>query len=142
MTTATKPTSKPAGWRAVFPHPVLSLQLGITWLVLSHSVELVHWLSALLLAWAVPKLIHPFLGEAARLHWPSLVRLVGVLGNTFFSSTAKNSGVVDYSDYKLGADVSLGDGYTFGVAYVGATKKGTYGDINKSRLVLTLSKAM
>ena len=87
MTTATKPTSspsgkptgKPTGWRAVFPHPVLSLQLGITWLVLSHSLELVHWLSALLLAWAVPKIIHPFLGEAARLHWPSLVRLVGVV---------------------------------------------------------------
>jgi multicomponent K+:H+ antiporter subunit E len=72
-------TSKPTGWRAVFPHPVLSLQLGITWIVLSHSLELVHWLSALLLAWAVPRLIHPFLGEAARLHWPSLVRLVGVV---------------------------------------------------------------
>lgn len=70
---------KPSEWRAVFPHPVLSLQLGISWLVLSHSVALVHWLTALLLAWIVPRMLHPFLGEAARLHWPSLVRLVAVV---------------------------------------------------------------
>lgn len=74
-----KTATKPSGWRSVFPHPVLSLQLGISWLVLSHSVALVHWLTALLLAWIVPRMLHPFLGEAARLHWPSLVRLVAVV---------------------------------------------------------------
>jgi multicomponent K+:H+ antiporter subunit E len=72
-------TPKPSGWRAVFPHPVLSMQLGISWLVLAHSLALVHWLSALLLAWGVPRLLHPFLGPAVRLHWPSLLRLMAVV---------------------------------------------------------------
>lgn len=72
-------SASPSGWRKVFPHPVLSLQLGITWLVLSHSIALVHWLSALLIAWLVPRLLAPFLGDASRLHWPSLVRLLLVV---------------------------------------------------------------
>ncbi|HMN91682.1 MAG TPA: Na+/H+ antiporter subunit E [Hydrogenophaga sp.] len=62
--------------RRWFPHPVLSLQLGVSWLVLSHSVALVHWLSALLVAWAVPRLLAPFLGDASRIHWPTTVRLI------------------------------------------------------------------
>ena len=69
----------PDGWRALFPHPVLSLQLGLTWLVLSHSLALVHWLAAAVLAWGVPRLLAPFLGPASRLHWPSVVRLTLVV---------------------------------------------------------------
>jgi multicomponent K+:H+ antiporter subunit E len=65
--------------RRWFPHPVLSLQLGVSWLVLVHSVALVHWLSALLVAWAVPRLLAPFLGEASRIHWPATVRLILVV---------------------------------------------------------------
>ena len=37
--------ARKAGW---FDHPVLSVLLGASWLALSHSVELVHLLSALL----------------------------------------------------------------------------------------------
>lgn len=73
------PGTPPTGWRVLFPHPVLSLQLGLTWLLLSHSLALVHWLSALLLAWAVPRLLAPFLGHASPLHWPSVVRLLVVV---------------------------------------------------------------
>lgn len=69
----------PGGWRRWFPHPVLSLLLGATWLVLANSLALVHWLSALLLAWAVPRLTAPLLEEASRLHWPSAVRLTLVV---------------------------------------------------------------
>lgn len=67
------------GWRRVFPHPVLSLLLAATWLALSHSLALVHGLSALLIAWGLPRLLAPVLGEASRLHWPTLVRLVLVV---------------------------------------------------------------
>lgn len=74
-----RPGEPPTGWRRWFPHPVLSLQLGLTWLVLAHSLALVHWLAALLLAWAVPRLLAPFLGDASRLHWPSVLRLVAVV---------------------------------------------------------------
>lgn len=62
-----------------FPHPVLSLQLAVTWLVLSHSLALVHLLSALLIAWLVPRMLAPFLGDASRLHWPSVLRLMLVV---------------------------------------------------------------
>ncbi|TNF56069.1 MAG: Na+/H+ antiporter subunit E [Burkholderiales bacterium] len=65
--------------RRWFPHPVLSLQLGVSWLVLVHSVALVHWISALLIAWAIPRLLAPFLGEASRIHWPTTVRLTMVV---------------------------------------------------------------
>ncbi|MDM7455807.1 MAG: Na+/H+ antiporter subunit E [Tepidimonas sp.] len=75
----TRPGMPPTGWRVLFPHPVLSLQLGVTWLMLSHSLTLVHGLSALALAWAVPRLLAPFLGDASRLHWPTVVRLLLVV---------------------------------------------------------------
>ncbi|MGQ9724001.1 MAG: Na+/H+ antiporter subunit E [Tepidimonas sp.] len=72
--------SQPAtGWRVLFPHPALSLLLGLTWLLLSHSLALVHWVAALLLAWAVPRLFAPFLESASSLHWPSVARLLIVV---------------------------------------------------------------
>jgi multicomponent K+:H+ antiporter subunit E len=64
-----------AASRAWFPHPLMSLLLGASWLALSHSLALVHWLSALLIAWLVPRLLHPFLGTASQVHWPSALRL-------------------------------------------------------------------
>lgn len=70
------------------------------------------------------------------------VYLVGHIGQTFFSSEAKNNGGIDYADYKIGADFDLGSGFTAGAGYVGATKKGQIGDINKSRLVFSISKAL
>lgn len=68
--------------------------------------------------------------------------LVGHLGTTRFTSDGKANGGVNFSDYKVGADYDLGNGYTAGAAYVGATKKDVYGDLNKGRAVLTLTKAM
>jgi uncharacterized protein (TIGR02001 family) len=70
------------------------------------------------------------------------IKLVAHLGATQFSSGAKRNGAVNFSDYKLGADFDVGSGFTVAAAYVGATKKSDWGDINKSRVVLTLSKAL
>jgi len=57
-----------------------------------------------------------------------------------------DAGIKSYYDYKLGvtADLSaaMGSGVSAAVAYVGANKKGFYGDINKGRVILTLSKAL
>ena len=56
---------------------------------------------------------------------------------------AKNlTGLVNYTDYKLGATYDFGEGLTLSGAYVGANKKNVWGDINKGRLVVALSKAM
>jgi uncharacterized protein (TIGR02001 family) len=48
----------------------------------------------------------------------------------------------DYSDYSLGLSYDLGEGFSLGGAYVGATKKSAYGFANDNRFVLSLSKAM
>jgi uncharacterized protein (TIGR02001 family) len=74
------------------------------------------------------------------------------VGQTIFSSDAKNnpvnaillngSGPVNYTDYKLGLTYDLGNGFSVSGAAVGATKKNTWGDANKSRLILALNKSM
>lgn len=64
------------GW---FDHPVLSLLLGVSWLALSHSLALVHILSAVLIGLIVPKMIGGFLKPADRMHMPSVIRLTGVV---------------------------------------------------------------
>lgn len=76
---STRPGTPAAGWRVLFSHPVLSLQLGVTWLLLARSLAPAHLLSALVLAWGVPRLLAPFLGDASRLHWPTVVRLLLVV---------------------------------------------------------------
>lgn len=48
----------------------------------------------------------------------------------------------DYSDYSLGLSHDLGEGFSVGGSYVGATKKSAYGFANDNRFVLSLSKAM
>lgn len=65
------------------------------------------------------------------------------IGQTFLSSDAKSlTGLTDYSDYKLGATYDLGSGLSVSGAYVGANKKDVWGDINKGRLIIALSKSM
>lgn len=76
------------------------------------------------------------------------ISLIGHVGTTQFSSDAKSvSGLVNYTDYKLGASMGLGSGFTLEAAYVGATKQSAWeaiagGDVNKDRVVLTLSKVL
>jgi uncharacterized protein (TIGR02001 family) len=74
------------------------------------------------------------------------------VGQTFYTSDAKNnpvngillngSGPVNYTDYKLGLTYDLGNGFSVSGAAVGANKKNVWGDANKSRLILALSKSM
>lgn len=71
------------------------------------------------------------------------ITLVGHLGATQFSSGAKRTGSVkNYNDYKVGVGFDLGSGFAAEAAVVGASEKAFWGDINKSRVVLTLSKAL
>ena len=65
------------------------------------------------------------------------------VGLTHLPGDAKAAtGLVNYTDYKLGATYDFGEGLTLLGAYVGANKKGVWGDVNKGRLVVALSKAM
>lgn len=69
-------SARKAGW---FAHPVLSVLLGASWLALSHSLELVHLLSALLIGLIVPRLLHPFLTPADSIDWMAALRLTAVV---------------------------------------------------------------
>jgi len=69
----------PSGWRRILPHPVLTLQLALTWLVLAHSLEPVHMLTALALGVLMPLGLQPLLADASRLEWRATLRLLGVV---------------------------------------------------------------
>lgn len=62
-----------------FPRPVLSILLGATWLLLSHSLALVHVLSAVLIGLIVPRMVAPFLGDSVRIHWGAAFKLFWVV---------------------------------------------------------------
>ena len=79
------------------------------------------------------------------------------LGYTRYASNLRNAsytvgatttqvGVPNYYDYKIGVtyDLSapLGSGVSAAAALVGASKRSFYGDINKPRVILTLSKSL
>lgn len=53
-----------------------------------------------------------------------------------------NSANTNYADYSVGAGYDLGDGFSVNGALVGATKRSFYGEANKNRFILTLTKAM
>jgi uncharacterized protein (TIGR02001 family) len=48
----------------------------------------------------------------------------------------------DYVDWKAGATYDLGSGFTLAGAVVGASKKSVWGDVNKTRLIVTLGKTL
>jgi len=69
---------------------------------------------------------------------PSLTLSAGV-GQTFFSGGAKDSGAVNYTDYSVGVSYDLGNNFSVSGSYVGANKDGDWGDVNKDRLIVSVS---
>jgi uncharacterized protein (TIGR02001 family) len=51
-------------------------------------------------------------------------------------------GVPNYTDYKLGVTYDVGAGFAAAAAYVGATRKSYFGDINKARVILTVAMSL
>jgi len=64
------------------------------------------------------------------------------LGFTRFAGDIKDTGVPNYTDYSLGGAYDFGDGLSLGAAVVGASKKAYFGPVNKSRLIVTLTKTL
>ncbi len=62
-----------------FAHPWLSLLLGLSWLLLQHSLSLLHLLSAAAIGLVVPRLLHGFLPAAGRVRMAPAVRLLAVV---------------------------------------------------------------
>lgn len=63
-----------------FAHPVLTLILALSWLLLQHSLALVHVLSAVLIGALLPRLLSGFLPAATPVRWrPAAALLLRVL---------------------------------------------------------------
>ncbi|MBL8352068.1 MAG: Na+/H+ antiporter subunit E [Burkholderiaceae bacterium] len=68
---------KPTGW---LPHPILSALLALVWRLLQQSLAPPQLITAAVLGWGVPRLLHGFLGETVRVRsWPAALRLAGVV---------------------------------------------------------------
>ena len=68
--------------------------------------------------------------------------LKAAVGYTRFASGIRDQGVPNYVDYSVGVGFDFGDGVSLGAAVAGATKKDFFGDGNKARLIVTLSKTL
>jgi multicomponent K+:H+ antiporter subunit E len=68
--------SAPGAW----PRPLLSALVAGSWLLLNQSLSLPQLITAAVLAWGLPKLLHGFLGPTVQVHaWGTLLRLAGVV---------------------------------------------------------------
>lgn len=70
------------------------------------------------------------------------ITLKASLGFTRFASDIKHTGVPNYMDYSVGGAYDFGSGLTLGAAVAGANKKDYFGDANKARLVVSLTKTL
>lgn len=57
-------------------HPILTLLLGASWLLLQHSVELVHLISALLIGVFIPRILHSALPKSGSISYSPVPQLV------------------------------------------------------------------
>jgi multicomponent K+:H+ antiporter subunit E len=60
-------------------HPWVSGLLGVTWLLLQHSIEPFHLLSALLIGLILPRLLHGFLPQGGHINIKPALALTGVV---------------------------------------------------------------
>ncbi|MBX9936926.1 MAG: TorF family putative porin [Burkholderiaceae bacterium] len=72
------------------------------------------------------------------------VTLKAALGYTNFSGGVKDAtpGIKNYVDYSVGGAYELDKGLSLGAAIVGANQKAFFGDVNKARLLVTLTKTL
>lgn len=70
------------------------------------------------------------------------VALKASVGYTHFASDIKSLGVPNYVDYSVGGAYDFGSGVSLAAAVAGANKRSFFGDVNKPRLILTLSKTL
>ncbi len=64
------------------------------------------------------------------------------VGYTRFAGDIRGLGVPNYVDYQLGGAHDLGDGLSLSAVVAGANRRGFFGDVNKARLIVTLTKTL
>lgn len=62
-----------------FPHPLVSVIVGVSWILLVHNFEAATLLSALVLGIFIPRLIEPFIDRTPNIQWMPAIRLFWVV---------------------------------------------------------------
>ncbi|WP_407411280.1 Na+/H+ antiporter subunit E [Acinetobacter sp.] len=70
-----------------FPHPFVSVLVGVSWIMLAQSLEVGSLVMALILAIAIPRLIRPFVERTPDIQWlPSFKLFLVVLWDIVISN--------------------------------------------------------
>ena len=62
-----------------FPHPFVSILVGLSWLMLAHSADAANLAMAILLGIVIPKLVQPFIIRTPDIHWGMALKLFFVV---------------------------------------------------------------
>lgn len=63
----------------IFPHPLVALIVGLSWLMLQHSFSLGNILLAIVLGWGIPKLMQGFIEYTPNINFIEAVKLTLVV---------------------------------------------------------------
>lgn len=63
----------------ILPHPFVFVIVGLSWLMLNHSIDLFDLMVAVVLALVIPKLIQPFIIRTPNIHWILALKLFFVV---------------------------------------------------------------
>ena len=66
---------KIAFWQTWLPHPVVSILVALSWIMLAHSLDAATLLMAALLAVFIPRLVDPFLTSTPNIDWRVALKL-------------------------------------------------------------------
>lgn len=62
-----------------FPHPLVSVIVGLSWLMLNHSLDAGTILMALILVVGIPRLVRPFIARTPNIDWLPAIQLFFVV---------------------------------------------------------------
>jgi multicomponent K+:H+ antiporter subunit E len=62
-----------------FPHPLVSILCGLSWIMLAHSLDASTLLMALLLGFIIPKILSPFIDRTPNINWKEATKLFFVV---------------------------------------------------------------
>lgn len=65
--------------RRWFPHPLVSVIVGISWAMLNHSLDAGTLVTSIFLAILIPRLVRPFIDYTPNIHWLPAIRLFFVV---------------------------------------------------------------
>ncbi len=62
-----------------FPHPLISVLVGLSWLMLAHSLDMQSLLMAIILAIFIPYLVRGFIDRTPSINWIAAIKLFFVV---------------------------------------------------------------